>query len=122
VRYLANENMPNTVVEQLRLRGHDVLAAKESMRGSQDVDVLNRAQVESRILISQDKDFWELAFRTRLPAECGVILFRLPGQDPDADIRRMNEVTDSSNDWAGCFVVVDEARVRIRKLPLPRKI
>ena len=98
--------MPNTVVEQLRLRGHDVLAAKESMRGSQDIDVLSRAQVESRILISQDKDFGELAFRSRLP-----------GQDPDADIRRMIEVTDSSSDCAGRFIIDDETRVRIRQLP-----
>lgn len=117
MRFLANENMPCSVVAQLRLRGHDVLAAKESMRGAKDVDVLSRAQAESRVLISQDKDFGELAFRSHLPAQCGVILFRLPGEDPDTDIRRMIEVIDSGSEWAGLFVVVDEHRVRTRPLP-----
>lgn len=87
------------------------------MRGAKDVEILARAQAELRILISQDKDFGELAFRSRLPAGCGVILFRLPGDDPELDFRRMIEIIDSRADWAGYFAVVGELRVRMRPLP-----
>jgi predicted nuclease of predicted toxin-antitoxin system len=62
------------------------------MRGTTDDAILARAQSELRILISQDKDFGELAFRSGLPADCGVILFRLQGQSPEADQLRMIEV------------------------------
>ncbi len=117
MRLLANENMPGSVIEHLRQNGHDVLAVKESMRGAKDPDILARAQSESRVLISQDKDFGELAFRSHLPAHCGVILFRLTGEDPDDDLRRMVEAVESRADWAGTFAVVDEYRIRLRPLP-----
>src|SRR6266700_2494339 len=112
-----NENISTTVTEELRRRGHDVLAVKESMRGANDPEILARAQAESRLVITQDKDFGELAYRRRLPADCGIIHFRLSGDDPDADNRRMIEVIESRNDWAGQFAVATDDRVRMRQLP-----
>lgn len=93
--------MPGSVVTELRARGHDVFSVKESMRGADDVAVLARAQAEVRIVITQDKDFGELAYRIGLPAGCGVILFRLAGNDPDADGRRMVAAVESRSDWSG---------------------
>jgi len=49
VHFLLNENMPGTVLRVLRERGHDVLSAKESMRGAPDEEVLARAQREQRL-------------------------------------------------------------------------
>lgn len=76
MRLLVNENVTRTVIEELRRRGHDVLAVKESMRSGAADAILARAQVEERIVVSHDKDFGELAFRSNLPAACGVMLFR----------------------------------------------
>lgn len=114
---LTNENIPASVVEVLRRRGHDVLSAKESLSGSVDEEILARAQQDSRILITQDKDFGELAFHCGAAAQCGVILFRLQGQDPDLDINRMVAVIESRADWDGCFAVATDDRLRIRPLP-----
>ena len=36
MRVLVNENIAATVIQELRHRGHDVLSAKESMRGAPD--------------------------------------------------------------------------------------
>lgn len=88
MRILANENVSATVIQLLRARGHDVLSARESLRGDKDPAILARAQAEHRLLVTHDKDFGELAFRAGLPAECGVILLRMAGDDPDADIQR----------------------------------
>jgi predicted nuclease of predicted toxin-antitoxin system len=117
MKFLANENMPSSVIHHLRSGGHDVLAAKESLRGECDEVILARAQAEGRVLISQDKDFGELAFRSGLPADCGVVLFRLDGPNPEADSRRMIEVLSATTDWLGRFSVVDERRVRSRPIP-----
>jgi predicted nuclease of predicted toxin-antitoxin system len=117
MRLIVHENISGTVVKALRDRGHDVLAVKESMRGADDTAILARAQVESRLVITQDKDFGELAFRYGLPAECGVILFRLGGATPDEDNRRMLEVIESRTDWAGQFAVASDDRLRMRPLP-----
>jgi predicted nuclease of predicted toxin-antitoxin system len=117
MRILANENVSGSVVEGLRARGHDVLSVKESMRSEDDDVILARAQVEQRLVVTHDKDFGELAFRSRLPASCGVILFRLAGPDPDSDNRRVLEVLEGRADWAGHFSVVTDDRIRMRPLP-----
>jgi predicted nuclease of predicted toxin-antitoxin system len=82
-----------------------------------DPNILARAQAEGRVVITQDKDFGELAFHSRLPAQSGVILFRLSGDDPDAEIRRIIDVIESRTDWAGSFSVATDDIVRMRPLP-----
>ncbi len=116
MRFLVNENGASTVMQELRQRGHDVLSAKESMRSEADEVILARAQTEERIVVTHDKDFGELAFRSQLPASCGIILFRLAGSDPDSDNERMLEALDSRTDWAGNFSVVTDDRIRMRPL------
>jgi predicted nuclease of predicted toxin-antitoxin system len=64
---LADENIASTTIEELRLLGHDVLSAKESMRSEPDIAILARAQSENRTVLTLDKDFGELAFRSKLP-------------------------------------------------------
>ena len=122
MRLIANENVSGTVIRTLRERGHDVLSVKESMRAASDGAVLARAQSEQRLVLTNDKDFGELAFRYGLPASCGVVLFRLSGVDPESDNRRVLQVLESRTDWEGHFAVVDHDRIRIRPLPtLPAK-
>ena len=89
------------------------------MRGAGDAAVLARAQTEVRVVLTQDKDFGELAYRVGLPAGCGVILFRLTGDDPAADGRRMIAAVETRADWSGAFAVVTAQRLRVRPLPAP---
>ena len=116
MRILANENFPGPVVRALRELGHDVLWVKEIMRGAGDVEVLSRAQAERRILATFDRDFGELAFRFGLPAECGIIFFRLRGTSPETDNSRAIAALTSRTDWAGHFAVVQDDRIRLRRL------
>lgn len=117
MRILANENLSGTLIRGLRDHGHDVLSVKESLRSETDEVILARAQAEERVVVTHDKDFGELAFRAGLPAECGVILLRLSGPDPDADNRRALEAIESRTDWEGHFSVVTDDRIRMRLLP-----
>ena len=117
MRFLVNENVTGTVIQDLRQRGHNVLSVKESMRSEADDAILARAQTEERIVVTHDKDFGELAFRAQLPASCGVILFRLSGSEPETDNRRILEALESRADWAGHFSVVTDDRIRMRPLP-----
>ena len=98
MRFLGNENVTGTVIQELRQRGHDVLAVKESMRSEQDDVILARAQAKQRIVVTHDKDFGELAFRSQLPASCGVVWFLLAGTEPDADNQRILEALESRTD------------------------
>jgi predicted nuclease of predicted toxin-antitoxin system len=117
LRVLANENVPGPVVTDLRRRGHDVAWVAEDQRGASDDEVLTRAQRETRIVVTCDKDFGELAFVARLPAACGVVLLRLAGDSPAADNLRAVQALESRDDWAGHFAIVEDDRIRTRALP-----
>jgi len=117
MRLLADENVPGPVVTTLRERGHDVSWVKESLPGADDAVVLDFAQRERRVVVTLDTDFGELAFRSGLPANCGVVLIRLDWTDLEADNHATVVALTSRDDWSGIFAVVEPDRVRIRPLP-----
>src|SRR5436305_13350448 len=108
MRFLANENIAPSVIRGLRELRHDVLSATELMRGSSDVIVLARAVAENRVLLTFDKDFGELAYRSRLPAACGVVLFRVTARGREQDTQRVLQTLQSRDDWTGAFWTVTD--------------
>ena len=82
-----------------------------------DDDIIRKAFVENRILITNDKDFGEKAYRERRPHH-GIVSLRL--QDERAvskvnTIRRLLE--DYADQLVDRFVVVTERRVRFARTP-----
>jgi predicted nuclease of predicted toxin-antitoxin system len=58
MRLLADENFPKAIVELLRTGGNDVQWARTDCSGWTDVELLDFAEHEARILLTLDKDFW----------------------------------------------------------------
>jgi predicted nuclease of predicted toxin-antitoxin system len=116
MRFLANENVPLTVVEAVRSAGHDVAWIRTDAPGSKDDHVLARALQDRRVLVTFDKDFGWLVFRRGAGASCGVILFRVPLMLPQALSHLVVASLGARTDWEGHFSVVEPARVRMRKL------
>ncbi len=117
MRFLANENFPRAAVDALRRSGHDVTWVRTAAPGIKDSDVLAWAVRDERILITFDKDFGELAWRARLPAASGVILFRVSMPAPSTAGRKLALRIEEREDWAGHFSVIEPKRIRMRKLP-----
>ena len=76
MRWLADECVDAILVNQLRGAGHDTLYVAEVASGATDAEVLRRARNNSRLLLTEDKDFGELLFRLKL-AVPGLVLLRL---------------------------------------------
>jgi predicted nuclease of predicted toxin-antitoxin system len=76
MRFLADENVSRLVIERLRADGFEVISMSETRSGAPDKDVLEVANAESRILITEDRDFGELIIRQRLGVR-GMILLEL---------------------------------------------
>jgi predicted nuclease of predicted toxin-antitoxin system len=114
MRFLADENFPGGAVAALVAAGHDVVSIRTAAPGTKDKDVLAWAVQESRVLLTFDKDFGALAWKAKLPASCGVVLFRIPmpkaGNVGKVLLSRLQERVD----WAGHFSVVERARIRMR--------
>ena len=116
MRLLANENFPLDAVAALREAGHDVAWVREDSPGKADDEILLHAQEENRIVITFDKDFGELAFRSRLPAQSGVILFRITPKSPHHIAQAAVQALASRDNWIGHFSVVEDNRIRMTSL------
>lgn len=116
MRLLANENFPLDAVEALREAGHDVAWIREDARGASDDVILQRAQQENRIVVTFDKDFGELAFRSKLAAQSGIILFRVTPKSSEYIAQAAVQAIASRDNWAGHFSVVEDTRIRMTSL------
>jgi predicted nuclease of predicted toxin-antitoxin system len=116
MHFLANENFPLDAVEALRQQEHDVVWIRTESTGISDPEVLSRAQAEDRILLTFDKDFGELAFRTKLSAASGIVLFRITAPSSAVVAQKVAAAITLRDDWAGHFSVVEDDKVRMRLL------
>ncbi len=115
MRYLADESVERQVVDALRQASYDVDYVAEVAPGAADPDVLARANRESSVLITGDKDFGELVYRRR-QQNSGVVLLRLSGLTPQRKATIATKVFVSrAADFAGAFSVVTESGVRVRR-------
>jgi predicted nuclease of predicted toxin-antitoxin system len=117
MRFMADENFPRLAVAELREAGFDVAWITEEASGASDDEVLASCSADTRVLLTLDKDFGELAFRRRLSAECGVVLFRIKSQNPNEIASLVRVALSSTAEWRGHFSVVTKLGIRMRPLP-----
>ncbi len=114
-----DENLPGSLTIPLGSLGHDVHTTQEAaLAGRSDREVWGAAQKESRFLITQDLDFSDL--RLFSPgSHHGIPLVRLRSPDRKSLRARVAELfqTEDAGDWAGCFVVATERKIRLLKPP-----
>ena len=107
MRLLADENFPKPIVEALRVDGHDVLWARTDLAGTSDVAVLDLAESEARIVLTLDKDFWQIAVQRRSPLEnSGVVLFRVHPATPENLAPLVRAFGEADATWVGHISII----------------
>ena len=107
MRLLADENFPKAIVDLLRNTGHDVLWARTHCAGSKDPELLNLAEAEARVVLTLDKDFWQIALQRRVSlAEAGVILFRVHPAMIEKIEPLVRAFVEAGRDWRGHISIV----------------
>ncbi len=98
------------------MQGYDALYVGDVFKGAKDVQVLEKAEIDNRILITNDKDFGELIFKRKMRSG-GVVLLRLEDDYPDSRVKHVLRLLNNFSDKiAGNFVIVSENKVRIKKI------
>jgi len=112
---MADEGVDKPIVDALRRSGFDVNYILESHQGADDDFILNLANKQQRILLTQDKDFGELVFRVK-SAHFGVVLIRLNGYnsvDKAQIVTRLLLIHQM--ELINAFTVIQPNAIRIRK-------
>ena len=114
MRFLVDECTGPAVARWLRQQKHEVFSVHEQARGMEDDEIIRKAFTENWILITNDKDFGELVFRSGW-AHHGVLLLRLHDESPSS---RLNVIKSVLEHYAAKltdqFVVATEDSVRVR--------
>lgn len=112
-----DENLPTELAEFLAAGGHDVHTVPcEALTGQEDKVVFTAAVSEKRLLITQDLDFSDVR-QFRPGTHPGIVLIRLRDPSRRRIVDRMNQVLTaySIESWAGCFVVISDRKLRVRR-------
>lgn len=120
MRFLADMGVDITVVDWLRSQGHEAIHLREErLHRLPDKDVFTKAIAERRIIITFDLDFGEILALSG-NATVSVILFRLHDTRTQNVICRLNDVltVDGESLVKGAVIVVEDARHRVRDLPI----
>lgn len=114
MKFIVDECTGPKVAGWLADNGHDVYSVPDQSRGWTDEQVLQKALVENRILITNDKDFGYLIFKNQM-AHAGVILMRLENETSASKVAVLGSLLSGYGEYVteNCFIVVTETSIRI---------
>jgi predicted nuclease of predicted toxin-antitoxin system len=114
MKFLLDENVEFRFVQALTDDGHDVTTiARDYPASITDREVLDIAVRESRVLVTNDRDFGELVVRQQL-LHAGLIYFRYPlATATNEKISRLREIIAEHSDLLKQFVVITPAGFRV---------
>jgi len=114
MRLLADENFPKAIVDLLRDTGHDVLWARTDCAGSKDPELLNLAEADARIVLTIDKDFWQIALQRPAPlTQAGVVLFRIHPATTERIEPLVRAFVEADRDWRGHISIVTAGGIQM---------
>lgn len=90
MKFLADINIPQSVISYLIQSSHDVLDFKKVNLFAKDTEIINLAQKEERIVLTLDKDFIALTQFPKYRIACIVI--RLKDQNPRNIVNYLNQL------------------------------
>ena len=112
MRFIVDECTGPAVARWLESQGHEVYSIYDNARGSEDSQILGKANSENWILITNDKDFGEKIYREKHHHR-GVILLRLNDERKHNKIRVLRQIFGKYADKiVNHFVVATETTVR----------
>ena len=119
MRFLLDMNLPPAIGDRLRAEGHDAIHALDAGYGElSDHELFERAASDARIVVTFDLDFGEIIGATNYSTS-GVVLLRLRLARQSSLWDRLRVAIAEAADAmeAGALVVVEDARIRIRRMP-----
>lgn len=94
MKFLVDECTGQKVANWLSSLGYDLFSVPSQGQGMKDLQILEKANLENRIIITNDKDFGELIFKNS-HIHKGVIFLRLNNETSANKISVLKNLFDS---------------------------
>ncbi len=120
MRFLIDNALSSGIAEGLRSAGHDAVHVRDvGMGAASDPELFAVAQAEKRTIVSADTDFGVLLATTQQTTP-SFVLVRRSDKRPAASLEVLVANLDRLKDdiEAGCVAVIEDGRIRVRKLPM----
>ncbi len=120
MRFLLNMNIPRLLGSYLTAAGHPCRHAGDiGLARAQDVAILDEARTQGEVIVTHDLDYGHLLAFSGNPNP-SVVIFRLRNTHPDNLLARMTSRWEEIEQplREGAIVVLEDATVRIRRLPI----
>jgi len=113
IKFLADVNVEKPLVDYLSKQGYDIKWVPDYNCEMPDEGLLQLANEEKRIFITNDKDFGDLIFLQK-KLSVGTILFRVKGQKTEEKIKLMKKILMGYRDkLLNHYIVITKAKIRI---------
>ncbi len=115
LKFMVDVGVGEKVEQWIRGQGYDVKAVRSIDPKAEDAEILKMAESELRMVVTMDKDFGELVYRSG-KAHAGVLILRLEDAtgDEKADVVK-RILSEHSDKMQSRFCVFQAGRLRISK-------
>lgn len=121
MRFLIDNALSPVLAQLLRQAGHDVAHVRDyRLEAAGDDEIFERAKAEDRVLVSADTDFGTLLALRDQRGPSLILFRRTANRQPDRQVQLLlaNIPAIEAPLLNGCVAVIEDARVRIRTLPI----
>lgn len=121
MRFLVDASLSPAVAVLLTEAGHDAVHVRDALGlKAPDLEILEHAAADGRVIIAADTDFGELLARRGVNRPSVVLFRRRTGRRPANQasllLEHLPDVRPQLED--GAVVVIEEGRIRVRQLPI----
>ncbi|MBZ0204614.1 MAG: DUF5615 family PIN-like protein [Ignavibacteria bacterium] len=116
MKFLVDVGVSNKVEEYLKSIGFDTSCIRHINARMNDLEIIQIASEENRIILTMDKDFGDLVFKSG-KSHAGVLLLRLEDESSDNKVKIVRSIIENfSNELSNNFCVFHKGKLRIRKM------
>ena len=117
-KLIVEENIPNSVIKQLRGSNYEIFSIREIKKGMNDEEIIKLSNEKQQAILTMDKDFGYLTYHLKMHPY-GIILLRIHPQSPEiiysTTLHVLNLIEYKNIDLKNKFIVTDGKTLRIRK-------